>query len=103
MKIQVFDKVKWHYPDGNGCPDLQHALRHFKDLCRWLQKNSLLSSYGRDVVNAGIDSEFSITSEMLTEEGTRVLNSCYTQWLKGVEYGRSPDFRLLEKELSRKA
>lgn len=99
MKIQVFDKVKWHYPDGKNCPDLAHAMRHFKELAGWLQNNSLLSAYGQEVIAEGIDSEFSLTSEMLTETGNRVLGARYQEWLNTLDYAESCDFRLLTTEL----
>jgi len=29
MKKTVYNKVKWHYPEGKGCPDLKTATIHF--------------------------------------------------------------------------
>lgn len=100
MKIHVFDKVKWHFPDGKNCLDLNHALRHFKQLIHWLQKNELLNTYGKEIAAVGIDVEFSITSEMLTNTANQVLMAKYDDWLKTVRYEEISDFSILDVALA---
>lgn len=89
--ITVYDKVKWHYPEGKGCPNLDAAKVHFDVAMNWLKKKKLLSSYGEKLLDVGIDSDFAITSDMLTEDGNRVFSACYKKWLSSVVYGKKPN------------
>jgi hypothetical protein len=101
MKIQVFDKVKWHFPDGKHCPSLNDALSHFEVVISWLQTNDLLSDYGKELASRGIDSDFSLTSEMLTDTGNTILKAKYDEWLKSISYGRKGNLSALDSELAR--
>ena len=98
-KTIVYDKVKWHFPEGKGCPDLETAKRHFKILMDWLKKNKLLSEYGEELYKLPIGEDFSITSDMLTELGNKLLSMYYSKWLKSMSYDRQPDLEVLEKGL----
>lgn len=80
---------------------MNHALKHFQQITGWLEKKNLLSEYGRQLVSVGIDSEFSLTSEMLTPVGNCLLEKSYDKWLSSVSYGRASDFSLLESGLKK--
>ncbi|GJQ51068.1 MAG: hypothetical protein K8F34_16680 [Candidatus Kuenenia stuttgartiensis] len=95
-KIKVYDKVKWHYPEGKNCTDLDSAKTHFKIIMEWLNKNNLLTPYGREIYEIGIDSDFSLTSEMVNEQGNLILQKCYKIWLKMIDYKKRPDVAVFE-------
>lgn len=96
-EIEVYDKVSWHYPEGKDCPSLDAAMRHFKIIMEWLKKKNLLSQYGEEIYDAGIDSDFALTSDMLTDKGNLVLQKCYRKWLKTINYEKVPSVELLEE------
>jgi hypothetical protein len=86
MKNIVYDKVSWHFPEGKNCPSLEVAKKHFIVIMEWLNKNELLSEEGIEYFNLGIDSDFSLTSSMLTEIGNEILDKSYKIWLKSINY-----------------
>jgi len=43
----------------------------------------------------GVDQDTSITSEMLSKEGKKILDECYDKWLATIIYGESPSTSLL--------
>ncbi len=92
----TYDKVSWHFPDGKTCPSLQAAKVHFSVVMRWLESQNLLSAEGHEAVEMGIDSDFALTSSMLTDTGDRLLGTCYAKWVRTVQYGTRPSVRLLE-------
>ena len=96
MKRVTYDKLSWHFPDGKGCPDLATARIHFDIVMSWLEKKNLLSPEGHEVMEIGVDSDFALTSEMVTDLGNRVLATCYDDWLRGVEYGTQPSIDSLD-------
>lgn len=96
MPLKIYDKVSWHYPDGKNCPDLKAASLHFRTLVSWLGINGFLSKYGKYIAGQEVDEDFSITSEMLTPEGNRLLSNFYDEWLKTVEYGKTPSVSFWE-------
>jgi len=76
-KIKIYDKVSWHYPEGN-CTSLKAAKSHFIAIMKWLKENELLSHEGEEIFDLGIiDSDFSITSSMLNKKGNDVIMKCY--------------------------
>ena len=97
----TYDKVSWHFPDGKNCPSLEAAKVHFDVVMRWLESRNLLSAEGREAMQIGIDSDFSLTSYMLTDKGNQLLTTCYTEWASTVRYGTQPSVRLLEDCLRR--
>ena len=90
MKKTVYDKVEWHYPEGKGCPDLKTATIHFKAVLDWLDQHDLLTPLGKEIYDLGVDRETSITSDMLTEKGNRIMKRCYDEMTKGLKYGQTP-------------
>ena len=97
----TYDKVSWHFPDGKNCPSLEAAKVHFDIVMRWLESRNLLSAEGREAMQIGIDSDFSLTSYMLTDQGNQLLATCYAEWAGTVRYGTRPSVRLLEDCLRR--
>ncbi len=97
----TYDKVSWHFPDGKNCPSLDAAKVHFNVVMHWLESRNLLSAEGREAMQIGIDSDFSLTSYMLTDKGSQLLATCYAEWASTVRYGIQPSMRLLEDCLRR--
>ncbi|MCS6925430.1 MAG: hypothetical protein NZ578_05960 [Candidatus Binatia bacterium] len=93
----TYDKVRWHFPEGKGCPSLEAAKIHFRVIMKWLKDNNLLSEEGIEALESGIDSDFALTSHLLTPTGNRVLERCYSAWLSTVRYGEEPSVALLER------
>ncbi len=95
-KIVTYDKVSWHFPEGKRCPSLDAAKIHFDVAMHWLDSNGLLTGEGREALELGIDSDFALTSYMVTEKGNRLLGRCYEEWLRSVHYGETPTTDLLD-------
>jgi hypothetical protein len=94
---KTYDKVAWHFPEGQGCPSLDAAKIHFEVIMRWLESNGLLSEEGREALEVGVDSDFALTSHMLSDTGTRVLARCYSEWVRSVRYGEKPSVAQLDQ------
>ena len=92
----TYDKVSWHFPDGKNCPDLDSAKVHFDVLMGWLESRGLLSEEGQEAIDVGVDSDFAITSHMLTDKGNRLLKICYAEWTRTVRYGVRPSMNILD-------
>ena len=101
VKLKIYDKVSWHFPEGKNCPNIEAAKRHFKVVMEWLHRNNLLSDEGREIYNLGIDDDFSITSNMLTDMGSLLLNRHYSQWLSKIDYNTTLNINELDSFLSK--
>lgn len=101
MKKHIYDKVEWHYPEGEGCPDLKTAMIHIKTVLDWLNNHGMLTSIGKEIYNIGVDSETSITSDMITDTGNRVMKRCYNKILIKFKYGVPPSLRCFNEYLQR--
>lgn len=95
-KFKVYDKVSWHFPEGKNCPSLEVALNHIEIIMKWLNENNLLSAEGVEMLEIGIDSDFSITSTMLSKNGNEIMSQNYSEWLKTIRYTYAYNFKLLE-------
>ena len=102
VNTKVYDKVKWHFPDGKNCPNLEAGKLHIDVLMKWLKSHSLLSEYGNEMFDIGVDQDTSITSEMLILQGKNILDECYDEWLATIVYGESPSTSLLDRCLKAK-
>ena len=98
---KTYDSVSWHYPEGKGCPSIEVAKLHFGVIMGWLKEKNLLSVEGLEVVDCGIDSDFALTTTLLTPQGNRVLDNCYSQWVQNLRYGVKPMTDLLDTCLNR--
>lgn len=94
--IIVYDKVSWHYPEGQNCPNLEAAKIHFETVMEWLKRNSLLSGEGEEIFEIGIDADFSITSPMLNKKGNEIFKKYYSTWIKSIDYSNKIDFNILD-------
>jgi len=90
MPLKVYDKVSWHFPEGNNCPSIEAATRHFRVLVDWLRQHALLSPFGEAVAEQEMGEDFSVTSEMLTEKGQALLDKHYDDWLDTLDYETAP-------------
>ena len=97
MSSKTYDKVRWHFPEGKNCPSLDAAKVHFNVVMKWLKDKGLLSQEGLEANDLGVDSDFAITSHMLTAQGNQVLERCYSEWVSMVHYGEKPNVALLDK------
>lgn len=95
----VYDKVSWHFPEGQNCPSLDAAKLHFIAVMKWLKENNLLSGEGEEILELGIDADFSITSLMLNKKGNDVLKKYCSSWLKTIDYSEKIDFKVLDDGL----
>lgn len=99
----VYDKVKWHYPDGNA-PNVAVAKQHFAAALRWLAKNHMLTSQAERLLKMDADFEwewssdfreipndFALTSDLLTSAGNSCLQKCYRGWLRNLSYSTPPN------------
>ena len=96
----VYDKVSWHFPEGEKCPNLDTAKAHLIAIMKWLKENNLLSDEGKEIFELGIDSDFSLTSSMLTEKGNEIIKKGYTEWLKKIDYQSDVDLRFWDEILN---
>lgn len=94
---KTYDKVLWHFPEGKGCPSVEVAKIHFSVVMKWLNDNDLLSAEGVEAAEIGIDSDFALTSHMLTDKGNRILDQCYSVWVSTIRYGEKPSVELLDR------
>ncbi len=97
--IKIYDKVSWHFPEGQNCPSLEVAKVHFVALMEWLKSNNLLSDEGKEVLELGFNSDFSITSLMLNSKGNEVLKKHYSDWLRSIDYTNKPNLTPLNDGL----
>lgn len=95
----VYDKVEWHYPEGRSCPDPESAKKHLQAIVAWLHDRGLLSDLGKEVFAFGVDSDFSLTSDMVTEHGRRLLDRHYRRWLNSLSYDKEVDLSFWDKLL----
>jgi len=82
--LKVYDKVSWHFPEGKS-PDMSSASNHFFVIMNWLNEHNLLTAEGKETLDLGIGSDFSIISSMVTLKGNEILNSYYSKWIKNID------------------
>ncbi len=97
--MEIYDKVSWHYPEGKNCPSIEAAKKHFIKIMDWLSTNNLLSDDGKEVLEIGIDSDFSLTSSMLTDQGNEIIKKSYSEWLKTIGYNTEISTKYLDSFL----
>lgn len=100
--VKVYDKVKWHWPQGkaNGCTSLAVGKRHIECAMNFLKKHKLLSEEGEAELHRGkVSPDFALTSETVNHEGNVFLKRYYGKWCSGVSYNAPPDDLFLLKSL----
>jgi hypothetical protein len=85
-KFKVFDKVRWHYPEGKDCPSLKAGKRHIEFMFRLLDQMDMLSNEGRESLAHPLTEDSSLTSEDVTPEGRALLAKHYDKWLESISY-----------------
>lgn len=100
-KVKTYDKVSWHFPGGKNCPSLEVAKIHFRVIMKWLNDHQLLTATGIELTKSGIDSDFALTSDLVTMLGNRVLEDCYSTWVQSLTYGKQPATTVLDQSLKK--
>jgi len=96
----IYDKVRWHYPEGKDCPSVEAAKRHINFAMRFLEDNDLLSEDGKDLFSGGeVDDDFALTSDVVTSEGEALLSKGYRKWLEQISYQGPLSAELFENVL----
>jgi hypothetical protein len=73
----TYDSAKWH-PEGGSA--------HLKEITALLKNKGLLSPEGLEAADTGVDSEYSLSSHMLTPEGKNFMDKNYSDWTKARKY-----------------
>jgi len=90
-KLKIYDKVKWHIEGNKGTKD------HIEIIMNWLFNKKLLSKEGIEVYKLGIDNETSIHSGMLNSTGLKIMDKCYSIWIKNISKSKKLDIKVFEK------
>lgn len=98
MSIEVYDKAKWHL-ENDISGSREQKLEHLSTIVKWLSDHKLFNAYGIEIVELGIDEEFSLTSQMLTVQGNDLLQKYYKKWLEDMDYGQTPALEIFEEAL----
>lgn len=96
-EIKIYDKASWHYPEGKNCTSLEAALIHLNTIYNWLKDNNLLSIDGEENSPEKFGQDFSLTSGDVTNKGKLVLDKCYDNWLKQIDYVTIPSTNILDE------
>lgn len=99
----IYDKVSWHWPKGENCPDLKSALEHFEVFMKWAKEKDLLSDVGKKAYSAKHTEDFELNHKMFTREGNKLIKAHYDTWLEYVFYTVPSDPELLDTIMSGKA
>ncbi|MGZ0084919.1 hypothetical protein ACWNXI_04890 [Caldibacillus thermoamylovorans] len=97
-RVKVYDKAKWHL-ESEGNASHEEKLQHLVVIMDWLKNKGFLNKYGLEIYELGINEEFSLTAQMLTEEGNQLMDACYSEWLKNYRYGQIPSLKIFEERL----
>jgi hypothetical protein len=100
-EFKVYDKVSWHFPEGENCPDVETAKAHLKVVMKWLREKNYLTKEGEEAYDIGIESDFSLTSALVTKQGNAVLQECYERWLNSIDYGTSFSYDYFDECIER--
>ena len=72
--LKIYDKAKWHIDAGE---DSGTVIDKLKAVLEFLDKEGMLTSEGKEVMDLGVDSSISIHERMLTEKGINFMESNY--------------------------
>ena len=90
-KLKIYDKVKWH-TDANI--SLKITLNFFHIIFNYLKNKKLLNKHGIEI--SKIENDTSIDSSMLTNNGIKIMDKCYDQWVKKISY-KNADIKIFDK------
>lgn len=91
---KIIDKASWQIDNGVNQKDV---IEHFKFIFKWLEKNNLLSSDGKEILDIGIDSSISLNEKMVNDKALKFLEKYYDEYVKNTQYGINEDEKLLDK------
>lgn len=91
---KIIDKASWQIDNS---ANQKNVIEHFKFIFKWLEKNNLLSSDGKEILDIGIDSSISLNDKMVTDKALKFLEKYYDEYIKNIQYGINEDEKLLDK------
>lgn len=92
--IKIIDKASWQIDNG---VDKKNVIEHFIFIFKWLDKNDLLTSDGKEMLDIGIDSSISLNEKMVNEKALKFLEKYYDEYIKNIQYGIKDDEKLLDE------
>ncbi|WP_297295600.1 hypothetical protein [uncultured Brachyspira sp.] len=92
--IKIIDKASWQIDNG---VDKKNVIEHFIFIFKWLDKNDLLTSDGKEMLDIGIDSSISLNEKMVNEKALKFLEKYYDEYIKNIQYGIKEDEKLLDE------
>lgn len=72
--LKVYDKAKWHIDAGE---DSGAVIDKLKAVLEFLDKEGMLTSEGKEIMDLGVDSSVSIHERMLTDKGINFMDLNY--------------------------
>lgn len=72
--LKIYDKAKWHIDAGE---DSGVVINKLKAVLEFLDKEGMLTSEGKEILDLGVDSSVSIHERMLTDKGRNFMESNY--------------------------
>ncbi|MEI0488692.1 hypothetical protein [Brachyspira pulli] len=92
--VKIIDKASWQIDNG---VDKKNVIEHFIFIFKWLDKNDLLTSDGKEMLDIGIDSSISLNEKMVNEKALKFLEKYYDEYIKNIQYGIKEDEKLLDE------
>lgn len=72
--LKIYDKAQWHIDAGENSGAVIDKL---KAVLEFLDKEGMLTSEGKEIMDLGVDSSISIHERMLTDKGRNFMESNY--------------------------
>ncbi|MBI6002165.1 hypothetical protein P5E64_00215 [Clostridium perfringens] len=92
--MKVYDKAKWH----NNCENNELNVKaYFQNLMELLLKNNMLSEDGREILDIGIDNDFSLNSKLVNEKGNLFLGKNYDEILSSIDFNNKISIDNIDK------
>ena len=92
--MNIYDKARWQIE--GGIPE-NMVVAHFKFMFVWLNEYKLLSEYGVEILNDGINEDAILTDEMVNVGGKNFLDKYYDQYISQIDYGNKENTNLLKE------
>lgn len=92
--MNIYDKASWQIE--GGIPE-NVVVTHFRFMFKWLKEYNLLSDYGLEMLEDGIDEDAILTDEMVNVGGKNFLDKYYDEYISQIDYGNDESANLLEK------
>ena len=72
--LKIYDKAQWHIDAGENSGAVIDKL---KAVLEFLDKEGMLTTEGKEIMDLGVDSSISIHERMLTDKGRNFMESNY--------------------------